>query len=78
MEQQQFNALMPYICTDLVTMIVTKQNISDEEAITMLYCSKLYEMLEDEETKLWHYSTEMLYSLLMQEITTGCIIFPDV
>lgn len=78
MGQEQFVAMMPYISADLVGMIVEKQNISNEEAIKKLYASKLYEALEQEETKVWQYSTPMLYSLLEQEERTGTIYFPDV
>lgn len=78
MGQEQFEALMPYISADLVAMIADRQNISGEEAIKKLYSSKLYALLEDEETKVWHYSTHMLYSLFEQEEKTGEIIFPDV
>ncbi len=34
--------------------------------------------MEQEDTKVWHYSTQMLYSLLEQEEQTGNIVFPDV
>ena len=78
MSQEQFAAMMPYISADLVAMIAEKQNISHEEAIKKLYASKLYAVLEQEETKLWHYSTQMLYSLFEQEEQTGVIRFPDV
>ena len=78
MGQEQFAAIMPYICSDLVAMICEKQNIPDEEAIKQLYDSKLYAILEREETNVWYYSTPMLYSLLEQERTTGKIDFPDV
>ncbi|MBR6603990.1 MAG: hypothetical protein IKK94_08245 [Clostridia bacterium] len=78
MGQEQFDAIMPYISADLVYLIVKKQNISEEDAIKKLYTSKLYETLEQEETKLWQYSTQMLYSLLEQEEATGDIQFPDV
>lgn len=78
MGREQFAAMMPYISADLVAMITAKQNISNEEAITKLYTSKLYEALENEETKVWQYSTQMLYSLLEQEEKTGTIRFPDV
>lgn len=40
--------------------------------------SKLYAILEQEETKVWQYSTEMLYSLFKQEEETGKVEFPDV
>jgi hypothetical protein len=69
---------MPYIGSDLVNMIISKENISEDEAIDKLYSSNLYALSEDESTKVWQYSTPMLYSLLEQEIKTGKIIFPDV
>ena len=78
MGQEQFTAIMPYICSDLVAVICEKQNITDEEAIEKLYSSKLYAALEKEETKVWQYSTQMLYSLFEQEMTSGKIEFPDV
>ena len=78
MRQDQFAAIMPYISTDLVGMIAKKNKISENDAITKLYNSKLYAALEDETTKVWHYSTDMLYSLFEQEEQTGNIAFPDV
>lgn len=78
MGQEQFVAMMPYICTDLLSLIVEKQNISEEDTIKKLYSSKLYAALENEKTKVWQYSTHMLYSLLEQEEKNGNIQFPDV
>lgn len=78
MGQEQFAAIMPYISADLVAMIADKQNITNKVAITKLYTSKLYEALENEETKVWQYSTQMLYLLFEQEQKTGTIQFPDV
>ena len=78
MGREKFLALMPYISADLVNMIVQKERINEEEAIKKLYNSKLYALLEDETTKVWQYSTEMLYSLLEEEQATGNIQFPDV
>lgn len=78
MEREQFEALMPYISADLSAMIAQRQKIAPVEAIKKLYASKLYTALEDEETKVWHYSTPMLYSLFEEEERTGTIRFPDV
>ena len=77
MGQEKFVAMMPYISADLIYMIVNKQGISEEEAIKKLYASKLYAALENEETKVWQYSTQMLYSLLEQEEKNGDIQFQD-
>lgn len=78
MSQEQFIAIMPYISADLIAMIVRKLGISETDAISRLYNSQLYAALEQEDTKLWHYSTEMLFSLLEQEDRTGSICYPDV
>lgn len=78
MGQDEFSALMPYISADLVYMIINKQGLTEEDAIKKLYSSKVYAALEKEDTKVWQYSTHMLYSLFEQEEMTGNIQFPDV
>ncbi len=78
MGQEQFIALLPYIIDDLAAMIAKKQRLSEYDAIAKLYDSKLYAMLEDESTKIWQYSTDMLYSLFTEEQQTGALSFPDV
>ena len=78
MSQEQFAAILPYISADLISMIVNKKSLSEEAAILKLYTSKLYAALEQEDTKLWQYSTQMLYSLLEQEEQTETIRYPDV
>lgn len=78
MEQEQFRAIMPVISADIVSLIVQKRDVSEKKAIELLYESRLYEALEEEETKVWQYSTPMLYSLLEQEWNSGTICYPDV
>ena len=78
MGKEEFAAIMPYISADLASMIAEKQGVSGEEAIKKLYGSQLYSALEKEETKIWQYSTQMLFSLFEQEEKTGKIDFPDV
>lgn len=78
MSHEKFNAMMPVISADIIYTIIAKQDVTENEAIKLLYSSKLYAALEQEETKIWQYSTPMLYSLLEQEWKTGIIRFPDV
>ena len=52
--------------------------VSEQDAIRLLYASRLYAALEDEQTKLWQYSTPMLCTLLNQELAGQRIAFPDV
>ncbi len=75
---EQFQAIMPVICADLAHMIAEKQGLPEIDAIKALYDSALYAALEQEETKVWQYSTPMLYTLFVQEQQTGNIRFPDV
>ena len=78
MSQEQFTALMPYIISDLVSLIAENDQISENIAMERLYNSQLYKLLEQEELKLWQYSSHMLYSLFHQEQKTGNILFPEV
>lgn len=78
MDKEQFIAMMPYITDDLAAMIAEKQNLSETDAVTKLYDSQLYAFLEQEDTKVWQYSTDMLYSLFEEEQRMGTITFPDV
>ena len=78
MSQERFEAMLPIISADVIQKIVSLKGVAENEAIQMLYRSKLYELLEQEKTKLWQYSTHLLYSLLEQEWQTGTISFPDV
>ena len=48
MGKEQFLAVMPYISADLISMIAKKKQVTEDEAIAMLYASKLYAALEQE------------------------------
>ena len=78
MDQAKFVAIMPKISTDLVDYIAMQQKIDEEEALQKLYASVLYSELEKEDTKLWHYSTPMLYQLFIQGEHAGRLEYPDV
>jgi len=69
---------MPYIVSDLVSLIAESDQLPENIAMEKLYNSQLYKLLEQEELKLWQYSSHMLYSLFQQEQKTGNISFPEV
>ena len=77
MDKAQFDALLPFIITDLMQKIINRKNISQDEAFSQLYGSMLYRILDEEETKVWHYSTEKLFQLFDEEITTGNLELPE-
>lgn len=55
------------ICDEIKTYF----NVSYSQAVKMLYKSKLYEALEDEETKMWYYSSYDLFNMFLEENKTG-------
>jgi hypothetical protein len=77
MKINEFDSILPFKIQDLVSLIIEIKNINFEEAVQFLYESKLYEALSDEQTKLWHLSSEKLLDMLLIEETTGTLIFPD-
>jgi hypothetical protein len=62
----------------IVALIEQNNSLSFNEALNFLYTSQLFEDLEDEKTKIWHFSNILLYDLLMQEKLTSKIDYPDV
>lgn len=76
-EEKEFQVVLQIIVSRLVQQIVKGMNLSDEDALNLLYSSKLYEKLEHEETIVWHLSVPTLYDLLIEERESGKIIFPE-
>lgn len=51
----------------LVTLIMERKSMGLTDALHYLYSSKLYELLTDDETKMWYLSTLDLYERLKKE-----------
>ncbi|GHV25013.1 hypothetical protein FACS189498_2850 [Spirochaetia bacterium] len=77
MNQEKLTALLAVMVPAVLEYLMKKRNIDSKEAAALLYNSNLYEMLENEESKLWHLSAETLYSLLEQELNSGVIQYPE-
>jgi len=77
MNQVQLPSFLAVIVPRIVSQLAEAKNISGQSAIKILYNSKLYEALEQEDTKLWHLSVEALISLLEEELSTGSMNFPE-
>jgi len=77
METSRFEIVLQVVSTGLIEKIITETGLKEDEAIEKLYSSALYSMLENEETKVWHYSVTLLYELYKKEITTGKLTLPE-
>ena len=77
MDKKKFESMLILIVPAVVKMIVENNHIDEIEASDRFYNSRVYEKLEQEETKLWHLSPLMLYDMFEQEQKTGEIVFPE-
>ena len=77
MDKIQFEALLPHIVAALLRKIIDQKKIPEDDAFFLLYNSRLYCALDDEETKVWHYSPEKLFQLLEEEMATGNLELPE-
>ncbi|MCL1893951.1 MAG: hypothetical protein FWG02_06940 [Holophagaceae bacterium] len=75
--QENLNTVLAFITPGIIQLLMDKRNISVDSASSLLYNSKLYKLLEDEETKLWHLSYPILFDMLEEELSSGKITFPE-
>lgn len=66
-----FNMIMIIKVQNLLTSIKNYYNISYQESIKELYNSKLYQLLEEEDTKMWYFSNHDLFNMFKEEKETG-------
>lgn len=77
MDEKKLIGLLPMMTSSLASMIAERDNICEDEAISKLYNSMLYSMLEKENTKVWQFSITKLFELYQEELKTGLIDFPE-
>ena len=75
--QENLSVVLAFITPGLIQQLMHNRRLSAEAASILLYNSRLYSLLEDEKTKLWHLSYPILYEMLEEELTTGDITFPE-
>ncbi|MGC3978721.1 MAG: hypothetical protein QM751_11125 [Paludibacteraceae bacterium] len=77
MEKNKFEVILPLKIQDLISLIIEKKNLEFENALDYLYISKLYKILSNEESKIWHLSSEKLFDILEVEKETNKLKLPD-
>ena len=56
MEEKKFEAVLTLIVPHIIRLIMKKYSYDEITASKEFYVSKVYSLLEQEETKLWHFS----------------------
>lgn len=77
MEQKKFEAMLVLIVPKIIGLIVENHGMDEVSASRKFYESKVYSLLEEEDTKLWHLSPLMLFHMYDEETKTGNITFPE-
>jgi hypothetical protein len=72
------SATMRIKIAGLAKLLEQRDKMNFHNSLDYIYNSKVFFDLDDEETKIWHYSNETLYDLLKQEKTSGKADYPDV
>ncbi|MDR2843910.1 MAG: hypothetical protein LBV57_04610 [Candidatus Symbiothrix sp.] len=77
MEKIAFDMIVVLKVQSVIPLLMERKHLSFKQALQYLYASELYQMLENEATKVWHYSPMMLCTLVEKEKTSGQLILPD-
>jgi hypothetical protein len=77
MDKKKFESMLILIVPDVIKLIVENNQIDEIKASDLFYTSKVYEKLEQEDTKLWHLSPLTLYNMFEEEQKTSEVIFPE-
>jgi hypothetical protein len=77
MEHNAFAGLLKMIVPAIMDIYMKEKSQPYDIAIERLYNSRLYEALENQDTWLWHLSPLLLCDLLIEELETGHINWPE-
>lgn len=77
MEQKKFEAMLVLIVPKVISLIASNYEMDEVTATRIFYESKVYSLLEQENTKMWHLSPLALFTMFDEEQKTGNITFPE-
>ena len=77
MTKELLSIYLYLIIKEIIPLIISEYNLSENEAIQKFYCSKLYSFLENPKTGVWRYSPKLLFNLYKEELDNGDFIFPE-
>ena len=77
MADQKFEAILTLLVPQIVQLITENYLLDEVSAAKAFYESKVYALLEDEDTKVWHFSPATLFSMFDEEKKTGRFVIPE-
>lgn len=77
MKDEKFGAVMGVLVPQVIRLITENYAYDEITAANEFYSSNLYALLEQEETKIWHFSPLTLFNMFDEEKKTGSFTFPE-
>ena len=77
MADKKFEATLTLLVPQIINLIGENYPLDEMAASREFYESKVYSLLEQEETKLWHFSPLTLFNMFDEEKATGDFRMPE-
>ena len=77
MDKKRFEAMLVLLVPQVIHLMIENYPYDEVTASKEFYESKVYSLLEQEDTKLWHLSALTLFNLFDEEKKTGTFTFPE-
>ena len=77
MDKKAFSAILGLLVPQVVAYIAENMKEDELSATNQFYRSKVYTLLEDESTKMWHFSPRTLFMLFEEEKRFGTFTIPE-
>lgn len=77
MADKKFEAILTLLVPQVINLICENYPLDEMTASKEFYESKVYSLLEQEDTKLWHFSPLTLFNMFDEERMTGDFQMPE-
>ncbi len=77
MRAEKFGAVMGVLVPQIIRLITENYPYDEVTASNEFYNTKVYALLEQEDTKLWHFSPLTLFKMFEEEKRTGGFELPE-
>ena len=77
MADKKFEAILTLLVPQVVQLICENYSVDELIASKEFYESEVYSLLEQEDTKLWHFSPLTLFNMYDEEKKTGNFEIPE-
>lgn len=77
MSEEKISAVIGLIVPEVIHLITENYPYDEVNAAQEFYRTQVYALLEQEETKLWHFSPLTLFNMFDEEKKTGKFSIPE-